>query len=63
MKNYQCPHLVWAARGRKSPSRFDFKRFKRNRHRKYRCPIVEDYDNECRNIPKVEDPSKVYDAS
>jgi hypothetical protein len=52
---------------------FDFKRFKRNRHRKYKCPIrevssetdstVEDYNNECRNIPKVENPPKVYDAS
>jgi len=42
MKNYRCPHLVRAARGRKSPS-FDFKRYKKSRHRKYKCPIVEDY--------------------
>jgi len=40
IKNYQCPHLVWAAGGRKSPSRFDFKRFRKNRHKKYKCPIV-----------------------
>ena len=42
---------------------FDFKRIQKSRHRKYKCPIVEDYDNDCRNIPKVEDPPKVYDAS
>ena len=41
---------------------FDFKRIRKSRHKKYKCPIVEDYGNECRNIPKVEDPSKVYDA-
>jgi len=42
---------------------FDFKKIQKNRHRKYKCPIVEDYDNDCRNISKVEDPPKVYDAS
>ena len=38
--NYHCPHLVRAARGRKSPF-FDFKRLRKSRHHKYKCPIVE----------------------